>query len=92
MASRNRGFLSIQPLGTSRRLALHSGKHGLGNRVAEMEGATQGPSSDIHGWLTILPNGTYVIEQVRGGIRSVNQRKAASAVASMESRNGKTDG
>ncbi len=92
MASRNRSYLSIQPLGTSWRLALADNKPGRGNRVAEMDGTTQPLTSDVHGWLTQLPNGNYMIEMANGSWRTVDQRKAASALASLEVRNGKTDG
>ncbi len=80
MASEHRGRLLIQPLGTSRRLALfYSSKRQIGQRVAEFDRTGTATSSDTFGWLTILPSGFYVVELVSGGIQSVNQRKAKAA-------------
>lgn len=85
MASPNRDRLFVQPLGTSRRLALHASRNSPGVRLAEIDRSGHPNPDDIFGWLTLLPSGTYVIEQVQGSIRYVDQRKAEAAVTWVES-------
>lgn len=75
---RARNRLYVQPLGTSRRLVLHTNKPSPGTRVAEIDNTGWG--SRHYGWLTQMPNGTYVIENVNGSIGMVDQSKAVAAV------------
>lgn len=81
MAAANRGRIWVNPLGSSKRPALAlANTRSPGVRVGEID---QG-HDDIYGWLTLLSNGQYVIEQVNGSIKSVDQRKAAAAHRGVE--------
>ena len=81
---RNRDRLRLQPLGTSRRLALLDKSPSPGRRVAEIDNSGKSNPSGDYGWLTELKSGNLVIEQVSGSIRSVDQRKATAALNRLE--------
>lgn len=81
---RNRDRLRLQPLGTSRRLALHVNSPSPGKRVAEVDNSGNSETSDDYGWLTELRSGNLIIEHVAGGTRSVDQRKAKAALERLE--------
>lgn len=81
-----RDFPKIQPLGTSRRLSLvaNSALAPLPRgavRVAEIDNSGRWSHSDDYGWLVQLANGRFIIQQVGGAVRNVDQRAAAAAVA-----------
>ena len=80
---RNRDRLFVQPLGSSRRLALIASykRTSPGKRLAEIDDS----NADQFGWLTRLRNGTYVLEQHNGAVRVVDQRKAEAALRSLAS-------
>lgn len=77
---RNRGRIEIQPLGTSQRLRLHEQQPSPGRRLAEMDYLGKRHAADFCGWLTELPSGNYVVELVSGGIKTIDQGKAAAAL------------
>jgi hypothetical protein len=89
--SRNRDFLHIQPLGTSRRLSLLEGStlapalRGV-TKVAEHDNSGHLGARDI-GWLVLLASGLYAILTVQGTLQTVNQRKAELAVKRMGKQN-----
>lgn len=80
-ASSNRDRLYVQPLGSSRRLAIVEPLSTLpagAERVAELDEGARG--GEDYGWLIRLPTGRYAILQVTGAMKSVDQRKAQAAV------------
>lgn len=88
-ASKNRDYLFLQPLGTSRMLRLAaSGSFDPTRRgyklVAEIDATGHFHQRD-HGWLIQLPNKRFAVLQVGGSVRNVDQRKAAAALYHMRS-------
>lgn len=85
MAARNRDRIFVQPLGTSRRLSLAgSTKPSPGMRLGEIEHSGHANPRDEYGWLTQLASGAYVLEQVNGAVRPLDQAKARAAAAYLE--------
>lgn len=90
--SRARDRLHIQPLGTSRRLALvEMGRRprlpGM-TKVAEHDNSGQFGARDI-GWLVQLASGSYALLTVQGSLQPVNQRKAEMALGKLRKDHGK---
>lgn len=81
MASTNRGRIWVYPMGSSKRPALALvNTRSPGVRIGEIDQGRE----DMYGWLTLLPTGRYVIEQIDGSIRSIDQTKAAAAHRGLE--------
>ena len=71
MANRNRDRLEVQPLGTSRRLALVEKLCRVppgAERLFELDNGAHG--GDEYGWLLRMGTGLYAILDVTGAIRS----------------------
>lgn len=75
-------FLKIQPLGTSKRLAICL-KTPPPKGAAVLAEAVD-PYADHFGHLVCMKTGQYAIWQATGGLKSVDQRRAALALASLD--------
>uniref|UniRef100_E6VFL3 Uncharacterized protein n=1 Tax=Rhodopseudomonas palustris (strain DX-1) TaxID=652103 RepID=E6VFL3_RHOPX len=83
--------LFLQPLGTSRSLELiRNGPLGPEKKgfklIAEIDNSTHSAVIYDFGWLAQLRNGRYVVLQVNGSVRNIDQEAAEKSLRAMDTR------